>query len=439
MEQARVERRKRRTVTGCQACHPRGTMASKRSKHPEDSPSPGGVNPSNDLPNVNPWTLVGLAGLFALLHSQMRAAYHWMSGSVHTTIPGTEAGKNEVDETHALVACMVFSVGFFVNINAALWSLQISRYRLNLQVAFISAVAAYTHYQMYIGKDWYVSIVASDRTISFSALRQLEWAFTTPIMLSLIQNLHAYAFAALPSKESKSKGGKEARGSTYTPVSRFRLIMADELMLLCGLGIPLTTGLEYQCFVCVSMTCFAFVMWHSLRALADIMMGTELDLADAARVFSVGAVKFITWCIYPICFFLAELGYIDCRQLHEAYLVADVLTKFSYTLLVSAGSLRFIEVVDEHRRQHAIAMSRVQRAFFFNITHELRTPLNSIIGFNTLATESGELTEFTESFIKASLTSAEALLGLINQVLDFAKVGRCRLKPAETRVESAWF
>ena len=66
-------------------------------------------------------------------------------------------------------------------------------------------------------------------------------------------------------------------------------------------------------------------------------------------------------------------------------------------------------------------MSRAQRAFFFNITHELRTPLNSIIGFNTLAVETGELTEFTGSFIKASLTSAEALLGLINQILDFAK------------------
>ena len=49
------------------------------------------------------------------------------------------------------------------------------------------------------------------------------------------------------------------------------------------------------------------------------------------------------------------------------------------------------------------------------------TPLNSIIGFNTLAVETGELTEFTGSFIKASLTSAEALLGLINQILDFAK------------------
>ena len=87
----------------------------------------------------------------------------------------------------------------------------------------------------------------------------------------------------------------------------------------------------------------------------------------------------------------------------------------------SAGSLRFIEALDDRRASFAVHMSNVQRAFFFNITHELRTPLNSIIGFNTLAMESGELTDFTNSFIKASLTSAEALLGLINQILDFAK------------------
>jgi len=89
--------------------------------------------------------------------------------------------------------------------------------------------------------------------------------------------------------------------------------------------------------------------------------------------------------------------------------------------MISAGSIRFIEVLEEHRAKVVIQMSQVQRSFFFNITHELRTPLNSIIGFNTLAMESGELTEFAESFIKASLTSAEALLGLINQILDFAK------------------
>ena len=124
---------------------------------------------------------------------------------------------------------------------------------------------------------------------------------------------------------------------------------------------------------------------------------------------------------YPAIYFLTEWGTIDCKTQHELYLFNDVLTKFSYTLMISAGSIRFIEVLEEHRAKVVIQMSQVQRSFFFNITHELRTPLNSIIGFNTLAMESGELTEFADSFIKASLTSAEALLGLINQILDFAK------------------
>ena len=80
-----------------------------------------------------------------------------------------------------------------------------------------------------------------------------------------------------------------------------------------------------------------------------------------------------------------EWGYFTCKQQHDLYLYNDVLTKFSYSLIISAGSLRFIEVLDERRSLLSMQMSRVQRAFFFNITHELRTPLNSIIGFNTLA------------------------------------------------------
>ena len=50
-----------------------------------------------------------------------------------------------------------------------------------------------------------------------------------------------------------------------------------------------------------------------------------------------------------------------------------------------------------------------------------KTCLSTYSTLRRYTMESGELTEFTESFIKASLTSAEALLGLINQILDFAK------------------
>jgi signal transduction histidine kinase len=62
--------------------------------------------------------------------------------------------------------------------------------------------------------------------------------------------------------------------------------------------------------------------------------------------------------------------------------------------------------------------------FFFNVTHELRTPLNSIIGFNTLAVETGELGLLASGFIKNSLTSAETLLRLIDQILDVGAQAR---------------
>jgi hypothetical protein len=74
----------------------------------------------------------------------------------------TDVGTTDtVDNTHAAYATLVFTSALFINLNAALWTVQTSRYRLNLQVAYISAVAAWTHYEMYIGKDWYVAMPSS--------------------------------------------------------------------------------------------------------------------------------------------------------------------------------------------------------------------------------------------------------------------------------------
>ena len=402
--------------------------------------------------------------------------------------------EHGVSSEHAHGAFYVFSVATVFNANAALWSARRGRSRLNLQVAYISAVAAYTHFEMWLGRDWFVTVRgvggpqsqsfgdnsisprahagahADDafvaKGVSFSALRVLEWVFTTPVLLLLVQHLHEYAFTELPSKEAncvgkraRSKSGvpsvfakraavdaangkaeenenesashrrKDARAKkrsasayAYVPVNKFLLIAADEAMIACGVLMPVFPyGPERLVLLCVSMLCFCFVIAHSVFAIVDIMLHAEIDLADGCRLFAIAALKVIAWSGYPLVYFLTEHGFLTVKQQHEFYLYNDVLTKFSYSLMISAGSLRCIDLVEEHKQKIATQMSQAQRAFFFNVTHELRTPLNSIIGFNTLAMESGELTDFTGAFIKASLTSAEALLGLINQILDFAK------------------
>ena len=208
----------------------------------------------------------------------------------------------------------------------------------------------------------------------------------------------------------------------YVRPSKVTLVAADELMILCGVVMPSCgTAFEYASVLTMSMCCFAYVVTHSVLALADIARRVEMERTDSTRLACVAALKVVAWSAYPAVYLLTDAGLVTVKRQHEFYLYNDVLTKFSYTLMLSAGSLRFLDLLEENRERSALEMSRAQRAFFFNITHELRTPLNSIIGFNTLAVETGELTEFTGSFIKASLTSAEALLGLINQILDFAK------------------
>ena len=425
-------------------------------------------------------------GLFVVLNDKLRGWYAALDPTaVRDGIPGAEPGSLEHVETfHALCATLIFATALAFNINAAAWSSHGSKYRLNLQVAYISAVAAWTHREMWLGNDWYVtyrgaaSPRARDGVVSFSGLRQLEWVFTTPVLLLLVQNLHAYAFAALPRRERAKEAGGEteetrriaenesphatksgagvdadgaknvsrdeksksdvsgARGVTsrgksheraahrtsgYVPTNRALLIAVDVLMLLCGLVMPLTSGAERAAFLLVSLVCFLYVVGHSVAALLDILRFAKMGVFDSGRVVVIAALKCVAWAGYPAIYFSTEWGLLSCKQQHDLYLYNDVLTKFTYSLVISAGSLRFIEALDDRRASFALHMSNVQRAFFFNITHELRTPLNSIIGFNTLAMESGELTDFTNSFIRASLTSAEALLGLINQILDFAK------------------
>jgi signal transduction histidine kinase/CheY-like chemotaxis protein len=82
-------------------------------------------------------------------------------------------------------------------------------------------------------------------------------------------------------------------------------------------------------------------------------------------------------------------------------------------------------------RDQALAANRAKSAFLANMSHELRTPLNAILGFSNLLREHGP-SEQQRHDLDIINRSGEHLLGLINDVLDVAKVeaGRSQLETA---------
>lgn len=80
----------------------------------------------------------------------------------------------------------------------------------------------------------------------------------------------------------------------------------------------------------------------------------------------------------------------------------------------------------------AEALSAAKSDFLANMTHEVRTPLNGILGMTGLALET-QLGSDQREYLELVKSSAEALLNLVNDVLDFSKyeVGKLRLDCVE--------
>lgn len=100
------------------------------------------------------------------------------------------------------------------------------------------------------------------------------------------------------------------------------------------------------------------------------------------------------------------------------------------TVRSQTKALRTAKEVAERERERAEEANRAKSEFLANMSHEVRTPMNGILGMTELALTT-DLTPEQNEYLSMAKSSADALLGIINDILDYSKIeaGKIALDP----------
>lgn len=112
--------------------------------------------------------------------------------------------------------------------------------------------------------------------------------------------------------------------------------------------------------------------------------------------------------------------------------------------IVHAIGIGFTDVDKETRdvieQRHALSdalniaeeANKAKTVFLSNMSHEIRTPMNAIIGFDRLALSEDGLSDQVKEYLEKIGTSAEHLLGIINDILDMTRIESGRVSVYST-------